>query len=185
MRDQRLDRHGKFVCQFEWAQYAIMAFGQRKPQEPGLRMQFDGRFRELYPQEVLDMYWDFDFGHTAPLGRFRSPDSPPIAPARVLSHLQPDLVLMSRERPQAIAVLEAHQEDWALLYQDELASLWGRRTRFDNPTSPDYLPPSRRQIGETPQHGVVAWPALPTARAAARHHSPQLTESQAHARNDS
>jgi hypothetical protein len=185
MRDQRLDRHGKLVCQFEWAQYAIMAFGQRKPNEPGLRVQFDGRFRELYPQEVLDMYWDFDFGHTAPLGRYRSPNSPPISPARVLSHLQPDLVLMSRERPRAIAVLEEHQDEWALLYQDSLTSLWGRRTRYDNPTNPDYLPPGRRRIDEAPQQGVVAWPALPVRRAAALDHSSHLSESQPHARNDS
>lgn len=185
MRDHRLDRQGKFVCQFEWAQYAIMAFGQRKLDEPGLRMQFDGRFRELYPQEVLDMYWDFDFGHTAPLGRYRSPTSPPISPARVLTHLQPDLVLMSRERPQAIAVLEANQTDWVLLYQDSLASLWGRRQRYDNPTSPDYLPPRLRNVGGGRQQGVVAWPALPKGSAAAFSESHQLSESHSHARNDS
>lgn len=185
IRDQRLDRQGKLVCQFEWAQYAIMAFGQRKANEPGLRMQFDGRFRELYPQEILDMYWDFDFGHTAPLGRYRSPASPPISPARVLTHLQPDLVLMSRERPQAIAVLEEQSSEWSLLYQDGLASLWGRRTRYDDPASPDYLPPQLRKISELPQRGIVAWPALPTFHAKPRSDSTQLSESQQHDRNNS
>jgi hypothetical protein len=66
MADNGLHRDGKIVCQFEWAQYAILAFGQRKEGEPGLRLQFDGRFRTCYPQEVLDMYWDFDMGPTAP-----------------------------------------------------------------------------------------------------------------------
>ena len=163
--------------------FAIMAFGQRKPGEPGLLLQFDGRFRELYPQEVLDMYWDFDFGHTAPLGRYRSPNSPPITPERVLSHLQPDLVLMSRERPQAIAVLQEHAADWVLLYQDGLASLWGRRTKYDDPASLLYVPPQRRRITDTPQDGIVAWPALPASPAEPAKNN--LTEKTKDARNDS
>ena len=81
----------------------------------------------------------------------------------MLSHLQPDLALMSRERPQAIAVLQEHAADWVLLYQDGLASLWGRRNKYDDPTSVFYLPPDCRQISDALQEGIVAWPALPAS----------------------
>jgi hypothetical protein len=48
-----------------------------------------------------------------------------------------------------------------LLYQDSLAQLWGRSTRYDDPHNPDYLPPSNRQISDAPQTGYVLWPATP------------------------
>lgn len=162
MADNGLQREGKLVCQFEWAQYAILAFGQRREGEPGLRLQFDGRFRTCYPQEVLDMYWDFDMGPTPPGTRYRSPKSPPeVDGSRVLSYRDPDLVLVGRHRPHAVGIMEQRPADWVLLYQDHLAQLWGRRTRYDNPRSPFYLPPETRSITDIQHEGLVAWPAVP------------------------
>jgi hypothetical protein len=159
--DRGLDRQGKIVCQFEWAQYLIMACGQRQPGEAGLTLQFDGRFRTCYPQEVLDMYWDFDMGETPPGTRYRSPKSPPVDGSRVLSHLQPDLVLVGRHRPAALATMQEHAAEWTLLYQDELAQLWGRTTIYNDPLSPRYVAPAQRFISDLPRHGLVPWPALP------------------------
>jgi len=50
--------------------------------------------------------------------------------------------------------------DWAVP-RDELTQLFGRRSKYDAPASPEYLSPSRRSITETKQTGYVQWPALP------------------------
>ncbi len=161
MADRGLTREGKLVVQFEWAQYAILAFGQREPNTPGLRVAFDGRFRTCYPQEVLDMYWDFDMGETPAGTRYRSPKSPHVDGSRILDVGDPDLVLAGRHRPNELKVLEANTSQWTLLYQDQLAQIWGRRDKFDNPHHPHYLPPERRSISEKSCAGLVPWPAVP------------------------
>ena len=54
--------------------------------------------------------------------------------------------------------MEAHPE-WALLYQDAIAQLWGRRDRYDDPARADYVPPARRWITQVSHSGSVPWPA--------------------------
>jgi hypothetical protein len=148
------DLVGKLIVEFDWSQYAIAAFA------PRTTVAFDGRFRTCYPQELADMHFDFLLGDV-PGKRWRSPVSPPIDGSRVLDFGLADLVLVSRQRTHAITIMQQHQKEWALLYQDELAQLWGRRTRFDDPANETYLPPERRVVGNRPQIGRVPWPALP------------------------
>ena len=50
--------NGKMVVAFNWAQYAIMAFGAETPRDPGLRVAFDGRYDTCYPLEIVDMQFD-------------------------------------------------------------------------------------------------------------------------------
>ncbi len=49
--------------------------------------------------------------------------------------------------------MDSLRDEWVLLYQDQIAQLWGRATRYDDPSSPNYLPPERRRITEEPQLG--------------------------------
>lgn len=156
MTDRGLD--GKLVVSFNWAQYAIAALA------PNTRVAFDGRFRTCYPQEVVDMHFDFLLGEYGG-NRSRSPNSGPIDGTRVLRHESPDLVLLDRlyEIPVAIMKAESQREDseWTLLYCDRTAELWGHRDRFDDPAHPDYLPLTARVLDASPRDGAVQWPALP------------------------
>ncbi|HEX5105645.1 MAG TPA: hypothetical protein VFV87_17620, partial [Pirellulaceae bacterium] len=81
--------------------------------------------------------------------------------ARVLRDGRPDLVLLSRRQEPSVAVMQSHEDEWVLLYQDELAQLWGRATKYDDPASVYYLPPKKREVGDVVQRGWVHWPALP------------------------
>jgi hypothetical protein len=155
MVDHRLG--GKTVVAFNWAQYAIAALGD------DIQVQFDGRFDTCYPQEVIDVHFDWLLGDTGP--RDRSPTSGPIDGARVLEEGSPDLVLVDRRYPTTKAVMDAaaKQENpaWTLLYSDSVAELWGRRSRYDDPNSPHYLPPSERQFDVELREASWQWPALP------------------------
>ena len=53
---------GKMVCTFNWAQYALDAFGPRESGQAGILVQVDGRCRTSYSQEMLDMHFDFLLG---------------------------------------------------------------------------------------------------------------------------
>jgi hypothetical protein len=159
MADQGLA--GKLVVSFAWSQYAIVAFGARSPGDEGCTVAFDGRFRTGYPQEVADLQFDFEVGDLGEKRRFRSPQSPPVEGGRVLEHRRPDLVLLERSLLHARAVMHRHRDAWVLLYQDGLAQLWGRASKYGDPESVHHIPPARRRISEEPQVGVVAWPALP------------------------
>ncbi len=156
MADQQL--HGKLVVSFNWAQYAIAALA------PDTTVAFDGRFRTCYPQEVVDMHFDFLLGEYGG-NRSRSSNSGPIDGTRVLQHGSPDLVLVDRryENPVAIMKAESQREDheWTLLYCDRVAELWGHRDRYDDPTHADYLPLTARVLDASPREGAVQWPALP------------------------
>jgi hypothetical protein len=152
---------GKMVCTFNWAQYALAAFGPRQAGDDGILVQVDGRCRTSYSQAMLDEHFDFLFGNIDPSQRYRDPCSGPLDPTRVLQDGQPDLVLISRLQKPSVEVMERQKGKWVLLYQDGLAQLWGRAARFDVAESPAYLPREKREIGEAPQRGYVAWPALP------------------------
>jgi hypothetical protein len=162
MADQRLD--GKLVVRFKWAQYAIAAFAAVPEKHGRMRVAFDGRFRTCYPQEIVDLYFDFADGDRP--GRQRSPASPPIDVGRILRYGEPDLVLIDRQQTTALSAVKQHDEEWTLLYQDSLSQLWGRTSRFGTASSPDYIAESNRSISDLEQTGVVAWPALPIRRAA-------------------
>lgn len=150
---------GKLVVTYNWAQYAIAAFGPSTPEEQGIRVSFDGRFRTCYPQEVVDMNFDFVLGMLEP--RYRGPASPPFDDQAVLSFADPDLVMVNRRQPHSVNVMFRNQGDWTLLYQDSIAQLWGRRDKYDDANSDHYIPSELRQVTNTEQVGTVTWPALP------------------------
>ena len=162
MSDQRLG--GRLVVTYDWAQYAIAATcveSNLSEGQPASSVAFDGRFRTCYPQEIVDMHFDFLFGEGPHVQRYRSPESPPCDPTRVLRHGNPDLVLNRRHNERTETVMEGCPSGWVLLYQDSLAQLWGRRDRYDNPESEDYISPDDRITSERIVNGYVGWPALP------------------------
>lgn len=154
----RHNLHGRLVVSFNWAQYALAALS------PKTTISFDGRFRTCYPQEVVDMNFDFLLGeHNGK--RRRSPASGEIDGARVLRHGSPDLVLVDRGYDHAVGIMRdnsvAAGGQWSLLYQDGVAQLWGRASRYDNPLLTTYLPPEGRTIHDRRPTWSVQWPALP------------------------
>jgi len=156
MADNHLE--GKAFVTFNWAQYALAVFADSNPNS---RIAFDGRFRTCYPQHIIDMYFDFTLGDLPDDRRYREDESGSFDPTKALSFRDPDLVLFERERRNAIETMEAASDEWCLLYQDSLAQLWGRRSVYDDPQSPDFLPQSARDIGNDLQEGAVAWPGFP------------------------
>lgn len=153
--------YGKVVTEFIWTQYAIAALGDRTHEEQGIRVPFDGRFDTCYPQQMADIYFDFAMGTNPGWDRYRSPHSPEIDETRILDLGSPDLALIDRKQINTVKVLEQHADRWVLLYQDQLAQLWGRRCEYDDPRSPRFLAPEKRRITDDPQAGATPWPALP------------------------
>ncbi|QDT33897.1 hypothetical protein Mal48_31530 [Thalassoglobus polymorphus] len=151
---------GRTVVTFNWAQYAIGFFANEKMDST---VAIDGRFRTCYPQEIIDVYFDFTFGEDYEGPRHRSSQSGPIDSSRALSFKNPELILISRLQEPSVRVMNRHQEDWSLLYQDDLAQIWGPKNRFDNPASEDYLAASRRVItNEAKVKTPAEWPAFAT-----------------------
>jgi hypothetical protein len=157
--DQQIE--GRMVVTYNWAQYAIGTFGGQHADLPHCPVAFDGRFRTCYPQQIVDMHFDFVMGDQGPGSRHRSPLSPPINDSLVLKHRQPEIVLISRRQKPSVRVMQQNSDRWTLLYQDEIAQIWGATSRFGDPTSSDYVPESQRKISDSPQRGSVPWPALP------------------------
>lgn len=156
--DRKLE--GKMVVTFNWAQYAIAAFGKKTPDGPGVLVHADGRFRTCYPQELLDMHFDFALGDLQP--RFRSHRSPPLDGSRILDYGSPDLALVARGQPSSVNVMFRNADQWTLLYQDKVAQIWGRTARFGDPASKHFIPPAERCITNDEQTGTITWPALPS-----------------------
>ncbi len=155
--DQELQ--GRMVVTFNWAQYAIAAFGPRDQSDEGLLISFDGRYDTCYPWEVIDMNFDFVLGNREP--RYRNPKSPAFDDQRVLEYGNPEIVLINREQPHGVNVMFRNQDRWTLLYQDRIAQVWGLTSKYDDPTSEHYIGPDRRVITDAEQTGTVPWPALP------------------------
>jgi hypothetical protein len=149
---------GRLVVSFNWAQYALAALS------PEIRLQFDGRYDTCYPPKAIDRHFDFLLGEHEGR-RFRHPHSGPIDGTAVLRDDEPDLVLVDRGYPEAEDNIQreiaTYPDKWVLLYQDGIAQLYGRSQRFDNPESPDYLPPPDRLVSDVKHEGAVPWPALP------------------------
>ncbi|GIW95930.1 MAG: hypothetical protein KatS3mg110_3971 [Pirellulaceae bacterium] len=162
MADQRLS--GRVVARFNWAQYVLETFANAPVQQP-VTLAVDGRFRTCYPRRVLDAYFDFAQG-TDRSCRNRAPDSPPFDPTRILRLGNPDLVLIGCDERLPCGVMRSYSDEWVLLYRDGTAELWGRRSRYDDPKSPHYLPPQQRKLHGPERRGHVAWPAHPVWPAA-------------------
>jgi hypothetical protein len=126
-------------------------------------VQIDGRCRTSYSQAMLDHHFDFLMGAARPDLRYRDPASGPVDPTRVLRDGRPDLVLISRRQEPSVAVMTTLEEkgEWVLLYQDRLAQLWGRASKYDDPNSTYELPLGKRYLGDAEQSGWCHWPALP------------------------
>jgi len=155
----RYEPRGRMIVTYNWAQYAIAAFGA-EDESDGVRLSFDGRFRTCYPQDVVDMNLDFVLGPHEP--RFRGPQSPPFDGERVLEFRDPNLVLLDRTQPHAVAVMQRRSDVWGLLYQDAIAQIWGRRSIYDNPLDPRFIAHDQRHISDDDQSSDDAWPALPS-----------------------
>ncbi len=167
------DIHGRLVVNFRWAQYALAALCAIERNQNASNISFDGRFRTCYPQEIVDQHFDFFLGDRGSEFRYRSPDSPPFDASAVLYHGHPDVVLISRQLKNSVAVMQERTSDWCLLYQDSLAQVWGLRVRFDDPQSPFFLPYDQRRITNDVQSGAVSWPAFPIERQLRANPSPR------------
>ena len=163
------------MVSFNWAQYAIAALS------PDIEVAFDGRFRTCYPQEVVDMHFDFLLGANGGK-RSRSPHSGPIDGARVLDYGSPDLVLFDRRYEHSMWVMrqacKRKNPEWVWLYCDRIAEIWGRVDRYDEPTHPDYIPSTARVLDKRPRQGYVQWPALPIKNRPTKRLAEQTPESQ-------
>jgi hypothetical protein len=71
------------------------------------------------------------------------------------------LVLISRQQEPSVRVMQSQQGRWTLLYQDRLAQVWGRASKYDDPASSYYVPRHQREIGDWAQTGWEHWPAIP------------------------
>jgi hypothetical protein len=155
MVDHRMS--GKLVVAFNWAQYALAALA------PDVTVGFDGRFDTCYPQEAIDVHFDFLLGSSGP--RDRRPDAGPINGAAVLRFYEPDMVLVERRYKDCVAVMQREttkdKSEWTLLYSDAVAELWGRKSRFDDPASSHYLPPDQRAFDVKLLEARFQWPAMP------------------------
>ncbi|MCH7725423.1 MAG: hypothetical protein IH991_02915 [Planctomycetes bacterium] len=155
------DLNGRMVVTYNWAQYAIATFAPKQADDHGILVGFDGRFRTCYPQPIIDMNFDFVIGDRELDERYRGADSPPFDSARVLRFKNPNLVLISRHQRPSVEVMKEQGDEWILLYQDSLAQLWGLRSKYDNPSSSDFIQPTDRRVSDAPQIGAVSWPASP------------------------
>lgn len=152
---------GRMVTTGQWAQYVLGVIGARQPSDSGVQVAFDGRFRTCYPQEIVDLHFDFFIGPGEPDKRYRSPHSPPVEPLRLLSHNRPNLALINRQQPRQVTAMQSVQGQWVLLYQDSLAQLWGRRSIYDDRALATYLPHEQRIVDGGPQTGAVPFPGEP------------------------
>jgi len=153
---------GKSVVTFDWAQYYIAAMcAQESPVGPASTVAMDGRLRTCYPQEIIDLHFDFLFGEGEGIPRFRSSNSPPCDPTRVLRSGSPEIVLNRRYNEVTETVMRQQSGEWTLLYQDCIAQVWGRTDLFGRPESPSYISPENRCIDQITPAGYARWPALP------------------------
>jgi hypothetical protein len=158
LRDHQL--YGRTVVSFNWAQYAIACFAADPAAESQARVAIDGRLRTCYSQETIDVYLDFFLGATPASGRYRSPRSQPCDPTTALTFKSPELLVIETRNVVTQKAIEAHQRDWRLVYEDELAQVWLRRDLCDQAGDRFFVQsenPTRRTAEATP----IAWPATP------------------------
>ncbi len=170
--------HGKLVVSYDWAQYSIAALcSDNYLDDPNQKSQvaFDGRFRTCYPQPIIDMHFDFLYGNAPSMQRHRDAQSLDVDPARVLRFGSPDLVLLKRQGERTEKHMYDNKQEWALLYQDAIAQVWGRSTTYDNLEHPDHLPDAMRVVHDKRASDSVTWPAIrPVQKHATRRKTSQF-----------
>ena len=132
MADHELN--GRIVITYDWAQYAIAAFCTDDLERRPGRVAFDGRFRTCYPQQVVDMHFDFLFGEGNGVPRSRSEDSPPCDPSRVLEFGKPNLVVLRRKSELTEKHMNRFGQEWIVLYEDGLAQVCSLTSRMRSHT---------------------------------------------------
>lgn len=152
--------NGKMVVTYNWAQYAIAAFKQHSNVTEAGHISFDGRFRTCYPQQIVDMHFDFICGNGGPDKRYRGPESPAYDGSRILEFKKPELVIISRRQKHSTHMMTKNTDRWSLIYQDQLTQVWGRKSVFDDPQSAKFFNPKLRRITDEAQVGYAAWPAI-------------------------
>ncbi|WP_146511830.1 hypothetical protein [Thalassoglobus neptunius] len=155
LAENRLE--GRTVVTFNWAQYAIGFFAH---EQLNSTVGIDGRFRTCYPQEVIDVYFDFFFGENYEGKRYRSQNSEPISKDRALTFHDPELFVISRLQQPTLSTMNDHSEDWVRIYQDELAEIWGRRDFLASQYSDVMLASSENANRPETANGVTPWPAF-------------------------
>ncbi len=161
MADRNLT--GKTVVSFDWAQYFIVAMcAPESPLGTGSTVGFDGRYDTCYPQEIIDMHFDFLLGEN--VTRFRSKNSPPCDPTRVLRTGNPEIVLNRRSDEQSEQIMRQQSDSWTLLYQDTIAQVWGRTDLFGTVGAPQFVAPGNRSIDRNQPVGYSCWPAVPVSK---------------------
>jgi hypothetical protein len=146
---------GRALVSYDWALYAIAALS------PGIEVACDGRCDTCYPQEILDMTFDFALGNSVG-DRYRSAQSGPANSAKAIHYLNPEIVLLDRRANASVSAMAVYRKNWILLYQDAIAQLWGRRDIYDNPASTKFVDKSLRRISDYRSISLVQWPAIPT-----------------------
>ena len=157
--------NGKIVVTYDWAQYVIGAFCVREPDQGGAQesqVAFDGRFRTCYPQRLVDLHFDWLFGDGPNVTRSRATDSPACDPLAILELNQPNIVINRRSGEKTRIHME-QAADWVLLYQDQIAQVWGRRSHYDDPNLPTFISEDQRSISDKEVSGYVSWPAFPNS----------------------
>ena len=138
------DIHGRLVVSFNWAQYAIAAL------QPETKVSFDGRFRTCYPQHIIDQHFDLMVGNVPEVRNRASKHA--FDPTAILKEGDPELVLLDRQQfPHSEKVLNQQQDEFTLLYEDPIAQLWGKRSRF----------PRGQYVRGNDTYPNVPWPAIP------------------------
>jgi hypothetical protein len=95
---------GDLLPTLQWGSYVLWRCA------PSIRLGMDGRFRNVYPEDVIQAY--FDFLYARPGWRV------------FLERYGADFILVRRE--EAVAPFVAKQPGWRLLYEDKAVLLFGR-----------------------------------------------------------
>jgi hypothetical protein len=169
MSDHEID--DSIVVTGEWAQYVLAVAGARTRADAGCRVAFDGRFRTCYPQTIVDMHFDFFRGDAPKHLRYRSPESPPPDPHRVLEFRGPNLVLLKTTEEFASGIMRT-SDQWCLLYNDRTAELWGRSQFYGQHVAKDHFVTTPRVdasklAASSIGRASLEWPAKPIRHRAA------------------
>ncbi len=97
--------HGNLVVPFDWGEYFIW-------KQPESKVSIDGRFRTVYPEEIIELNWRFQQGE---------PGGDPL-----LTRFPTDaIIIRRRDGPQKQLDTSLH---WEKIYQDPLSALYIPRT---------------------------------------------------------
>ena len=95
---------------FEWGEYLIW-------KRPRSKVSIDGRFRTVYPEEVIQRSWNFTMGRDG---------------WREIIEQYPTEIVLTRRSEHGHFLLRSHAS-WEQVYEDALAGIWIPRS---DPPSP-------------------------------------------------